>query len=299
MEIRPADRGDAAAIAAIYNAGIDGRAATFDTEHRTPEHVGEWLADRRPLLVAVEGGEVVGWARAAPYSPKAYYDGVAEASIYVAEASRGHGVGSGLMAALAEAAEAAGVYKLVGKLFAGHETSRALVARHGFRAVGTHIRHGRLDGEWRDVVLVELPLGEAAAGSSGEVAVAEAAVRFWYAGDREGFLGVFHPQGTWSSAIKRRVEGGEGLYRGREGIGEFWDEWHSVWDDLSIVVSDFRRPRAGWLLGIGALRAKGAGSGAGTEQPFNWVFRIEDGLIREVRAYLDRDEALRAAGISE
>ena len=163
MEIRPAEPRDAAAIAAIYNAGIEGRAATFDTEHKTAGHVEEWLADGRPLLVAVEGDEVAGWARAAPYSPKAYYDGVAEASIYVAAERRGAGVGSALMTALAEAAGRAGIYKLVGKLFAGHETSRALVARHGFREVGTHIRHGRLDGEWRDVVLVELPLGDAAA----------------------------------------------------------------------------------------------------------------------------------------
>jgi len=162
VDIRPAERRDAAAIAAIYNAGIDGRAATFDTEHKTARIVEEWLADGRPLLVAVVGDEVVGWARAAPYSPKAYYDGVAEASIYVASGRRGAGVGSALMAALAEAAERAGIYKLVGKLFAGHATSRALVARHGFREVGTHIRHGRLDGEWRDVILVERPLGDAA-----------------------------------------------------------------------------------------------------------------------------------------
>jgi L-amino acid N-acyltransferase YncA len=161
MQVRPAEPGDAEAIAAIYNDGIDGRGATFDTEHKTAADVGAWLADGRPLLVAVDG-EIVGWARAAAYSPKAYYDGVAEASIYVAPGHRGRGAGSALMAALTDAAERAGIYKLVGKLFADHRESRALVARHGFREVGTHIRHGRLDGQWRDVVLVELPLGEAA-----------------------------------------------------------------------------------------------------------------------------------------
>jgi phosphinothricin acetyltransferase len=162
VEIRPATGADAEAIAAIYNAGIDGAAATFDTEHKTPADVEAWLADWRPLLVAEADGYVVGWARAAPYSPKAYYDGVAEASIYVAAGSQGAGVGSALMGALADASERAGIYKLIGKLFTGHETSRALVARHGFREVGTHIRHGRLRGEWQDVLLVELPLGDAA-----------------------------------------------------------------------------------------------------------------------------------------
>ena len=164
MEIRPAEPRDADAIAAIYNAGIDGRGATFDTEHKTAGDVEGWLADGRPLLAAVADGQVVGWALAAAYSPKAYYAGVAEASIYIDPEHRGRGTGSALMSALAEAAERAGIHKLVGKLFAEHEASRGLVDRHGFREVGVHLRHGRLDGEWRDVILVELPLGEAAEG---------------------------------------------------------------------------------------------------------------------------------------
>jgi phosphinothricin acetyltransferase len=162
FDIRPAHARDAAAIAAIYNAGIDGRAATFDTAHKTAGDVAAGLADGRPLLVAATGNRVAGWARAAPYSPKAYYDGVAEASIYVDPDARGEGLGSALMTALADASERTGIYKLIGKVFTDHETSRRLVARHGFREVGVHVRHGRLDGEWRDVLLVELPLGDAA-----------------------------------------------------------------------------------------------------------------------------------------
>lgn len=135
--------------------------------------------------------------------------------------------------------------------------------------------------------------------SEQDVGVAEAAVRFWNASDREGFLALFHTDAVWSSAIKRQVEGGEGLYRGRDEIGDFWDEWHSVWSDLSIVVSEFRSPRDGCVFGFGALRGSGTGSGAGTERPFGWVFRIENDLILEVRAYLDRGEALEAAGLSE
>ena len=135
--------------------------------------------------------------------------------------------------------------------------------------------------------------------SEQDVAVAEAAVRFWNARERDSFLALFHVEGVWSSAIKRQVEGGEGLYRGREEVGDFWDEWHSVWDDLEIVVSEFRSPADGCVFGFGALRGSGTSSGVGTERPFGWVFRIEDGLIREVRAYLNRGEALRAAGLAE
>lgn len=122
-----------------------------------------WIADPLPLLVAEAGGTVVAWARATPYSTQTYYAGVAEASIYVDPGHRGDGTGSALMGALAAAAEEAGIYKLVGKVFTDHRASRALVARHGFREVGVHLRHGRLDGEWRDVLLVELGLGEARA----------------------------------------------------------------------------------------------------------------------------------------
>jgi ketosteroid isomerase-like protein len=133
--------------------------------------------------------------------------------------------------------------------------------------------------------------------SEADLAVAEAVVQSWNAGQRESFLARFQAEAVWSSAIKRQVEGGEGLYRGREAIGEFWDEWHAVWEDLEIVMSERQSPREGCVFAWGALRASGKTSGAGTERPMGWVFEIEDGLILEVRAYLDRDEALAAAGL--
>jgi phosphinothricin acetyltransferase len=81
--------------------------------------------------------------------------------LYVTASERGRGIGTRLLDALASAAEEAGFTKLIGKIFAGNERSVALVRRCGFREVGVHLRHGRLDGEWRDVLLVERPLGEA------------------------------------------------------------------------------------------------------------------------------------------
>ena len=131
-----------------------------------------------------------------------------------------------------------------------------------------------------------------------DVSVAEAAVQAWNHGDRERFLAAFHREGKWSSAIKRQVEGGEGLYSGREEIGRFWDEWHAVWTDLEISVSEIQSPRDGSVFAFGALHGTGIGSGLGLERPFGWVFQIDGGLIREVRAYLSRDEALKAVGLS-
>ena len=135
--------------------------------------------------------------------------------------------------------------------------------------------------------------------SKGDVAVAEAVFQLWNAGERESFLALFRPEAVWSSAIKREVEGGEGLYRGREAIGRFWDEWHAVWEELEIIASEVSSPQEGCVFAWGALRASGKASGAGTERPMGWVFRVEDGLIREVRAYLNREETLEAAGLSE
>jgi hypothetical protein len=89
--------------------------------------------------------------------------------VYVTEQSRGGGIGTALASALAAEAERAGLYKLLGKLFPENEASRRLVARFGFREVGLHLRHGRLDGVWHDVLLVELLLGEAESATAGEV----------------------------------------------------------------------------------------------------------------------------------
>src|SRR4051794_21565836 len=97
--------------------------------------------------------------------------------------------------------------------------------------------------------------------SAKDLEAAEAAVRLWNEGDRAGFLAAFHPDGQWSSAINRQVEGGEGLYRGREEIGRFWDEQRAAWDELNIVVSEARSPRDGWVVAFGRWRGAGTGSG--------------------------------------
>jgi L-amino acid N-acyltransferase YncA len=155
-------RGDAEAIAAIYNEGIEDRVATFETRLRTPADVAEWLPADLPLVVADDDGVVVGFARISPYSDRCVYDGVGEHGVYVARAARGRGVGVALLRALCEAAEGAGLHKLTSRVFADNAASRAVHAAAGFEEIGIQRRHGRLDGEWKDCVLVERLLGEAA-----------------------------------------------------------------------------------------------------------------------------------------
>lgn len=160
--IRPAREEDAAAVAAIYNEGIADRVATFQTRPREPEEIEGWLAHGLPFLVATSGEEVIGFARVSPYSDCCVYGGVGEHGVYVARSARGRGAGRQLLTALCEAAEAAGLYKLTSRVFVDNASSRAAHRAAGFEEVGVQRRHGKLDGEWRDCVLVERLLGDAA-----------------------------------------------------------------------------------------------------------------------------------------
>jgi phosphinothricin acetyltransferase len=165
LRARPAEARDAAAIAAIYNQGIEDRVATFETEPRTPEGVEGLLsarAGRYPAVVVEEGDRVLGFAWTSEYRPRQAYAGVAEVSIYVAREARGHGVGRLALRALIAEAESRGFWKLVSRIFPENVASRRMCAALGFREVGMYRRHGRLDGRWMDCVIVERLLGAAA-----------------------------------------------------------------------------------------------------------------------------------------
>ena len=102
---------------------------------------------------------MTGWAKAGPYADNHhYYAGVREVTVYVAPEARGGGIGQALLEALAAEAVTRGRHKLVAKVFAGNEPSLALFRTLGYREVGVHRRHGRLEGEWKDVVVLELLL---------------------------------------------------------------------------------------------------------------------------------------------
>jgi phosphinothricin acetyltransferase len=169
MRVRAARPEDAAAVADIYNAGIRERSSTFETRERARAEIAERIAsERHPFLVAELDGRVAGFAATAAYSDRDVYAGVAECSVYVDAAVRGRGIGSALLAELATEAAARGFHKLLGKLFATNEASMRLVRSGGFRVVGAHLRHGQLDGEWRDVILVERSLQPPPDGLAGQ-----------------------------------------------------------------------------------------------------------------------------------
>ena len=160
---RAASLADAEAIATIYNEGIADRIGTFETEPRTARQIEGWFDGRHPIVIVEDGEEVVAFASTSSYRARPCYAGIAEFSVYVARDRRGTGAGRIAMLALLEAAEAAGYWKLLSRIFPENVASRALMAKVGFREVGVYQRHGKLDGVWRDCVIVERLLGEAAA----------------------------------------------------------------------------------------------------------------------------------------
>jgi phosphinothricin acetyltransferase len=111
--------------------------------------------DRYPTVVVERGGEVVAWAGAGAYRSRPAYAGVAEHSVYVARAARGTGAGRAALEALCGAYAARGFWKIVSRIFPENTASLALHERCGFRVVGVYQRHGKLDGAWRDCVIVE------------------------------------------------------------------------------------------------------------------------------------------------
>ena len=152
--MRELTRDDWPAVKAIFEQGIAGGDATFESEAPSWE---DW--DKTHLgghrLVALEGGEIVGWAALSAVSERCCYAGVAEDSVYVADSAQGRGVGRALLERLVADAERAGLWTLQAGIFPENEASIELHKRCGFRVVGNRERLGQHHGVWRDVVLME------------------------------------------------------------------------------------------------------------------------------------------------
>src|SRR3954470_12656429 len=160
MNCRRATPADAAAIADIYNEGIEDGIATFETRPRTADDVRQWFGRRFPIVVVEKDGQVIAFASTSEYRPRDCYTGVAEFSVYVARSERGRGAGRLAMQSLMNEARAARFWKLVSRVFPENAASRALLGTLGFREVGIYKRHAQSRGVWRDVVIVEALLTE-------------------------------------------------------------------------------------------------------------------------------------------
>jgi L-amino acid N-acyltransferase YncA len=141
------------AVRSIYEEGIRGGDASFETEAPVWE---VWDAAHSELrIVGERGGVVVGWAALSPASGRCCYRGVGEVSVYVAAAARGAGLGRALLDELVARSEQAGYWTLTAGVFPENEASVRLHEACGFRKVGVRERLGELNGVWRDVIWLE------------------------------------------------------------------------------------------------------------------------------------------------
>jgi phosphinothricin acetyltransferase len=154
IDIRDLTEADWPDVQRIYQEGIDARNATFETD------IPGWAAwhkshARSCRLTARLDGRTVGWAALRPVSDRPVYAGVAEVSLYIAADNQGRGVGGALLSSLIERSERENYWTLQAGIFTENRASIALHKKYGFRIVGVRERLGKLDGRWRDVMLLE------------------------------------------------------------------------------------------------------------------------------------------------
>ena len=151
---RPVTEADMAAVLAIYDEGLATRNATFETQLPPAEQLrAKWLPEM--AWVAELDGKIVGWTAVMPVSERDCYVGVGETSVYVTEAARGRGVGKALLFTQVVEADRAGMWTLQASIFPENRPSLALHHSAGYRTLAVRTRIAKLDGVWRDTVLLE------------------------------------------------------------------------------------------------------------------------------------------------
>ena len=158
MVIRPAMPADNPAIAAIWNREVLETIATTDTEPRDHEAQRAWLARhgrRHPVIVAVEGAEIVAFGALSPYRTKPSYTRTVEDSVYVRDGWRGKGLGGLVLERLLTLAHGHGHHSVIARVTAPNAASLVLHERHGFARVGRECQVAFKHGAWLDVVTLQ------------------------------------------------------------------------------------------------------------------------------------------------
>jgi L-amino acid N-acyltransferase YncA/DNA-binding transcriptional ArsR family regulator len=155
VTVRPMTAADGPQVLAIYQAGLDSGAASFETRAPGWEAFDASKLPAHRHVAVADSDEVLGWAAVSPVSDRCVYQGVVEHSVYVAPAARRRGVGAALLGALISSTETAGIWTIQSGVFPENIASLRLHEQAGFRVVGTRQRVGSHHGRWRDVILIE------------------------------------------------------------------------------------------------------------------------------------------------
>ncbi len=158
VDIRRANLADAEAIRHIYNLEVTGSTATLDLVPRTVLEQADWMVAHSgvyPVIVADDGGQVIGFAALSPYRPRPGYATAVEDSIYVAAQHRAKGVGRALLSEAVDMARTHGFHSVVARVTATQRASVALHQACGFDLIGIEREIGRKFGRWVDVALLQ------------------------------------------------------------------------------------------------------------------------------------------------
>lgn len=158
MQVRLATAADNDAIRAIYNLEVAESTVTFDLVPRSADEQRAWLSARsgaHAVVVADDGGEIVGFGSLSPYRDRPAYSTTVEDSVYVRRDRQGHGVGKAVLTELVRLATAHGFHAVMARIVGGHDASIALHRGAGFEMVGTEREVGRKFGRWLDVVVMQ------------------------------------------------------------------------------------------------------------------------------------------------
>ncbi len=158
LSVRRAEQGDLGTITEIYNEAVLTTDASFDTEPKTGDEQRAWFArhdPKHPIMVAEEGGVVIGWASLSEWSDRRAYADTAEISLYVKEEHQGKGTGRRLLEAIILEGEKVGLHSVVARIVAGNDISVHLHESVGFENVGTMREVGWKFGRLLDVIIMQ------------------------------------------------------------------------------------------------------------------------------------------------
>lgn len=157
-ELRQAEPADWPAMRAIFLQGIATGQSSFETPASVPQRWEQWVESRHAdsvFVIEARRSQIQAWGALAPTSSRRCYRGVAEVQLYVADEARGRGLGRRMLAHLVEHSERSDIWTLQAVVFPENQPSRRLFAAMGFREVGVREKIARMNGEWRDTLLLE------------------------------------------------------------------------------------------------------------------------------------------------
>jgi phosphinothricin acetyltransferase len=160
LQIRPAIEDDATSMCEIFNEAVQDHLETFTSDARAVDEQRLLIAEaehhpKHPILVADVRNWIAGWAALAPYDTRISLDDIGEVFIYVRRTFRSYGVGRQLMRAIQESAGKLGYRKLIGRILVVNNDGLLLCRATGWREVGRHVAHARLNDSLNDVMLME------------------------------------------------------------------------------------------------------------------------------------------------